>query len=159
MHPVTTETFCTAVGDHSLIESLLKQNGGSQLPYEAMLRFYKEEGGLLTGDQLAALLSSCIEQPISTVARWIVDRRLVLLSNGAQLLLPMFQFDLPRAGIRPEVEDAVRTMRDARDDWGIASWFASANAHLDGIAPARAIRRGAASLEHAARWARVRHAN
>jgi hypothetical protein len=158
MHPIATATSITASG-LPLIEDLLKRNDASQLPYEAMLRFYNREGGLFTGDQLATLLSDSIEQPISVVARWIVDRRVVCLSNGVQLLLPVFQFDLPRAAIRPEVEDAVRTMRDALDDWGIASWFASANAQLDGVAPAQAIRRGVASLDRAARWARVRHAN
>jgi hypothetical protein len=141
------------------IEHALRRPDGPHLPHETLLRFYNSEGGLVTGDQLAYLLGDTVEQPISTVARWIVSRRAICLFDGAHLLLPLFQFDPEGRRIRPAVEQAVRAMRDGMDDWAIASWFARPNAHLDARAPAQAIRQGASSVEDAARCAHAGFCN
>ena len=118
---------------------------------DGLLSFYGREGGVVTSDQLAFMLIDRVDEAISLVARWIGDRRLVCLDDGAQRLLPMFQFDLAQARIHPAVESAVTHLRSTMDDAAIASWFAMANVQLGHQAPAQAIRQGSASVDQAAR--------
>ena len=60
----------------------------------AMSRAYARSGGLASGDEIARRLRRREAQPLSTIARWIVDRRIVSLDWQSQMLIPLFQFDL-----------------------------------------------------------------
>jgi hypothetical protein len=77
------------------------------------------------------------EQPVSIIARWIVERLAVSFEWQSQTMLPMFQFDLPGLTLRPCVAEVVQELRDVFDGWDLALWFAESNAWLCGAAPGR----------------------
>lgn len=100
-----------------------------------MVRAYRATGGLANGDEVARLLRKRSEQPISMLARWIVDRSVVSIVWQSQTLLPLFQFDLADMSLRSGTSAVIRELVDAFDDWEIAHWFAQPNTWLDGAAP------------------------
>ena len=77
-------------------------------------------------------------QPLSLLARWIVDTLVVSVAWRGDYLLPAFQFDLAGATVRrPVFEILDGTLKDLE----LASWFALPNARLGGAAPVDAIGR------------------
>lgn len=100
-----------------------------------MEQAFRASGGLASGDELASRLRRCSEQPISMLARWIVDRRAVSFPWRSQTLLPLFQFDLATMSLRPAVIETVCELRGVFDDWDLAMWFARPNAWLSDFAP------------------------
>lgn len=107
---------------------------------DELLRRYDAAGGLTTGDHLAWLMSDCVEQAVSVVARWIVANRVVCLKTQGQLLLPWFQFDRTSMTLRPEVVAVVDALHEWLDDGGVASWFVTPHTELEGQWPLRALR-------------------
>jgi hypothetical protein len=108
-------------------------------------------GGVLTGDDLALALRSSIDQPVSRVAQWIAQRRVVNFVWQAQLLLPTFQFEPVSMRPRSTVGDVIAELADVYDDWDIAAWFARPNAWLADEAPARLIATDPCEVVRAAR--------
>lgn len=100
-----------------------------------MLTAYRPVGGVLSGDDLAAILRSHHPQPISVVARWLVRRSILSFGWRGQALIPLFQFE--RATMCPRVEAlaVIRELKDAFNDWELALWFATPNAWLDNACP------------------------
>lgn len=103
--------------------------------FHVMEQAFRATGGVVCGDDLATLVRSRSEQPVSIIARWIVERLAVSFEWQAQTMLPMFQFDLPGLTLRPRVAAVVQELRDVFDDWDLALWFAESNAWLCGAAP------------------------
>jgi hypothetical protein len=117
---------------------------------------FRTAGGVASGDQVAYLLRERIEQPVSVVARWIVGRNVVSYEWRSQAMLPLFQFDLPKATLRPTVADVIHELKDVYADWCLALWFVEPNLWLDGATPLQTIElRPHAVLEaaRADRWA------
>src|SRR6202008_3343774 len=54
---------------------------------------FQSRGGLATADEVALVIPRHSAQPISALARWIVDRDLVHFAWQGAPLLPLFQFD------------------------------------------------------------------
>jgi hypothetical protein len=106
------------------------------------LRTYAALGGVVTGDQLAAMLRLKEGQPVSVIARWIVNDEALSFQALSHTLLPLFQFDLERGVLRPGVREVLREWAGALDEWELADWFVRANALLAGRAPARALLEG-----------------
>lgn len=104
-----------------------------------MHRAFARSGGLAAGDEIARRLRRRAEQPLSTIARWIVDRRIVCIEWQSQTLIPLFQLDLHDISPKPEVAKVVNELRDVFDNWELALWFAQPNAWLDGACPVDAI--------------------
>ena len=101
--------------------------------FAAMESVYVRQGGLATGDAVARLLRG--PQPLSTLARWIVDRRIVSFSWQSRILVPLFQFEPTTLQPRPGVLDAVAELSPVLDDWALAAWFAEPNAWLGNRRP------------------------
>jgi len=101
----------------------------------AMSCGFQHHGGLATGDEVVRLMRRRSDQPISTLARWIVDRSVVHFAWQGATLLPLFQFDRNRMLLNPIVISVVRELRDAFDDWESALWFVTPNASTNGVAP------------------------
>jgi len=118
---------------------------------EMMQVIYGGFGGLVRTDTLESLLRCKTDQPISVIAKWIVRRTAVHLQWNAQTLFPMFQFDLERMTIRPEVAVAIGELSCVFDDWEVAHWFASANAWLSGRRPLEVVFADARAVRNAAR--------
>lgn len=116
-----------------------------------MERGFAASGGLVCGDELARRLRRYSGQPLSTVARWIVERRAVSLAWEAQTLLPMFQFDRADMTLRTSVTATIHELTDVFDAWHLALWFARPNTRLSGRLPADVIAVDGAAVLDAAR--------
>jgi hypothetical protein len=116
-----------------------------------MEQSFRPSGGLVSGDELVRHLRRHHEQPISTLARWIVERQVVSLSWQGQTLLPMFQFEPSDMGMNPAVAASVRELKDIFDDWDLALWFARPNIWLFDRAPVQLIVSDPLAVRNAAR--------
>jgi hypothetical protein len=119
--------------------------------WQSVLRRYQQFGGLAGGDEVASRLRGAVEQPISTLARWIVAREVLVLPCDSVLLLPLFQFDFRLGRVSPGVVAVLTELRSAFDDWDLASWFSTANVLLDGAAPMQGLEHHTAAVLKAAR--------
>jgi hypothetical protein len=120
----------------------------------AMSCGFQRHGGLATADEVVRLIRRRSDQPISVLARWIVDRDVVHFAWQGATLLPLFQFDRYRMLLNPIVLRVVRELRDAFDDWEIALWFVTPNASTNGVAPVDAFESNPSAALAAARTAR-----
>jgi hypothetical protein len=96
---------------------------------------YARHGGLVGANEAAWLLRRHAGQPISAIARWIGEHRVVSFTWQARLLVPLFQFTPCEMCLRPGVAEAARALAARCDDWAIALWFAQPNEALDERAP------------------------
>jgi hypothetical protein len=96
---------------------------------------FQLHGGLATADEVVRLMRPRTEQPISTMARWIVDRNVVHFAWRGATLLPLFQFDRGRMQPNAIVICVMQELRDIFDDWEIALWFVTPNACTNDVAP------------------------
>jgi len=121
----------------------------------SLMDSYGTHGGLSSHDEVVGAMRSYWRQPVSILARWIVDRRIVSFVWKSQILLPLFQFARPRMAPHQGVVDACTELNDVMDDEGLAGWFIQPNACLESAAPAdRAVAEPEAVIE-AARRARL----
>ena len=109
---------------------------------------FTTSGGLVSGDELAALLravapaagTAALSQPISRVARWIVSGAVVAFGGPRAWLLPLFQFDLSTGTVRPGVSALRADLQAVFDEIELALWFVTPNDWLGGARPALALR-------------------
>ena len=100
---------------------------------------YSALGDMATGSEVAELLRVTVRQPVSLLAHWIVDRRVIALSCGAGLLLPLFQFDFAAGCVRSGAAAVLSELAGAMTDDEVARWFAQPNTWLNGAVPARTL--------------------
>ena len=98
---------------------------------------FSASGGVATGTDVAERLRAKVDQPVSALARWIVDRQVVAISGGPTLLLPLFQFDFATGCVRSGVAPTLSELAEVMNDNEVACWFAQPNAWLHGAAPAQ----------------------
>lgn len=91
------------------------------------------------------------DQPISLLARWIVSRQVVTFAWHSDVLLPLFQFDFGRSGLRDGLRQVLVELSTTKSELDIAHWFARPNAWLTGSKPADAISTDANAVLRAAR--------
>jgi len=116
-------------------------------------------GGLVSGDELADLIREQalrdaqlqISQPVSLVARWIVSGMAISMDSPWGIVLPLFQFDLPRAALHPEVPMVCAELRGVLAGPEVALWFVTPNEWLQGERPALALRARLSEVRRAAR--------
>ena len=118
---------------------------------DALHEAYRESGGLLGGEEMAARLRAHADQPLSLLARWIVSGEVLSIDWRSQMLIPLFQFDPATMTIRPEVADLMAELSPAFDGWELAAWFVEPNAWLHGATPVQALGNDPAAALHAAR--------
>lgn len=114
-----------------------------------------ESGNVSTANLVAERLRYKLSQPVSLLARWIVDRQVIAFSCGGELLLPLFQFDFRRLCVRSGVSLAMSELGVAMTDDEIACWFALPNPRLNGVTPALAVLADMAAVMAAAREDRL----
>ena len=119
-----------------------------------MHEVYLRNGGLASGDSLAYRLRERCDQPISMLARWVVNRSVVAFEWRAALRIPLFQFSDDLTVLHPAVTAVMRELTDVLTDWEIAAWFASPNPWLLDQPPCEVIRHDPAEVIGAARAAR-----
>jgi hypothetical protein len=119
--------------------------------FVAMTRAFGQTGGISHGDDIARRLSEYAAQPISIVARWIVNREALAFAWNRQTLLPLFQFDPSSMTLRPGVSVILRELSDVFDSWGCALWFVQSNAWLADQLPVDLMETSAREVLDAAR--------
>jgi hypothetical protein len=118
---------------------------------EPLLEGFRQSGGLVAGDAVAAMLRPHCDQPLSTLARSILRRELVHVCWHTQVLVPLFQFDGREMSLRHGVRQVIEALAPAYDDWDIAAWFAEPSPWLNGQRPADVVGRDPAAVLEAAR--------
>ena len=118
---------------------------------QALAQRYRSSGGHIGCDDLMLLLDDRREQPISLLARWIVDRRVIHFQSEGQLVLPLFQFEFPGLNVLPAVAEAIAELGVCFDDGQMTEWFAMPNGWLQGASPAEAMALQPAAVLQAAR--------
>ena len=103
--------------------------------FATMTRAFARHGGLVDGDEAAWLLRRYARLPISALARWVVEGRVVSFAWEGRRLVPLFQFTPCEMTLRPGIAEAARALVAHGDAWAIARWFALPNDWLDGCAP------------------------
>jgi hypothetical protein len=96
---------------------------------------FQRHGGLATADEIVRLMRRRCGQPISMLARWIVNREVIHFEWQGVTLLPLFQFDRVDMVLNPIVIGVVRELRGSFDDWEIALWFVTPNANTNERTP------------------------
>lgn len=120
---------------------------------------FADTGGLVSGDELAdlirqqAMLDSRLQisQPVSLVARWIVSGMALSMDSPWGIVLPLFQFDLQRATLHPEVPMVCAELGGLREGAELALWFVTPNEWLEGLRPAQVLRSQLSEVRRAAR--------
>lgn len=119
--------------------------------YREMDQAFRASGGIAESGEVTALLRRRTDQPISVLARWIVDREVLNFRWRSRVMLPLFQFDLPTVTLRQPVVDVLWELAPALSDWEIALWFARRNPWLDNAPPVDAINVDQRAVYEAAR--------
>ncbi|MDP3251271.1 MAG: hypothetical protein Q8M77_05110 [Hydrogenophaga sp.] len=122
-------------------------------------RAFAETGGLVSGDDLAELIRHRCEendelsivQPVSLVARWIVSHSVVSIESPWGFMLPLFQFDVPRAAVHACMRPLLSDLRGVFEETELALWFVTPNDWLSGACPAQAMLGDLQSVRRAAR--------
>ncbi len=120
---------------------------------------FADTGGLVVGDELADLIRQqtrggeepLVSQPVSLVARWIVSGMALSMESPWGIVLPLFQFDLPRAALHPEVPMVCAEVGGKLNRTEMALWFVTPNEWLEGERPALALRTRLTDVRRAAR--------
>lgn len=120
---------------------------------------FADTGGLVSGDELADLIRQQalrnaqlqISQPVSLVARWIVSGMAVAMDSPWGIVLPLFQFDLERAILHPEVPMVRAELGGVLQGPELGLWFVTPNEWLEGERPALAMRSRLSEVRRAAR--------
>jgi hypothetical protein len=108
-------------------------------------------GGVVSIDVLTMMLRKRSDQPISLLARWLVNRDVISFKSNGQTLLPTFQFDWLTGAVRPGVLGVLAELRGAFDDDEIADWFVQPNSSLLGDSPVNLTDKDLAAVLEAAR--------
>jgi len=107
--------------------------------YSTVKAAFAPYGGLLSASEVVSRMRWGRLQPISTVARWIVTRKAVVVDWRGVTLLPMFQLDPGSLELRDECTEIVSELTESMDNWEIALWFATVHPELDGQRPVDAL--------------------
>jgi hypothetical protein len=117
----------------------------------SMQRAFSTHGGIASGDEIVRRLRLRADQPLSTLARWIVGRTIVHIEWQGNTLIPMFQFDLADMSVRATTARVLSELIGVFDDWDLALWFAQPNSWLHDMAPVDALESHPLEVVHAAR--------
>lgn len=117
--------------------------------YRNMENAFRATGGFASSEEMVFRLRRHTDQPISRLARWIVDRHVISIEWQGRTMLPLFQFDPGTLVPRTEVTAVIRELVPALSDWEITLWFAEPNVWLDEHTPAETILRDAAAVFNA----------
>lgn len=107
---------------------------GAPRPTE-VLHAFERSGGTWRGAEVEGMLRRRTAQPISLLARWIVDSLVISVPWRGDYLLPAFQFDVANATVRREVFQVLEALGGGVKDLELAAWFALPNDSLHGLAP------------------------
>ena len=120
---------------------------------------FADPGGMASGGELAQRLVRSASQAggasdgraSSLVARWILSRAVVTVLGPHGWMLPLFQFDLATATLKPSMAPVLSALHGVFDEAELALWFVSSNHWLEGDRPAMVMHKNLPGVLHAAR--------
>lgn len=151
--------FCSTVVDEVPAPQVLLPYGPSSCQWMVTASAFADTGGLISGDELADGIRQqclqdatlCVSEPVSLIAQWIVSRSVVSIESPWGYMLPVFQFDLPRATLHPGMPVVLAELRGVLEGAELALWFVTPNEWLHGERPALALRGRLQAVRQAAR--------
>jgi hypothetical protein len=119
--------------------------------YRELESAFRQRGGLVESETLTELLRTRMDQPISRLSRWIVDRDVLSLTWSSRMMVPLFQFDPFSLLPHPAVGEVTRELAPVLGDWSLALWLVRPHALLGCLAPVVAFQHHAPAVVDAAR--------
>ena len=117
----------------------------------AMLDACRDCGGLARTHEVIALSRRCGGPDAATLARWIVERKLISFEWQSQSWLPLFQFNRLDMTPQPELCQVLAELSAVYDAREMANWFVQPNPWLADRTPADALPFDVAAVLNAAR--------
>ncbi len=118
--------------------------------FVAMLRGYKESGGLGRGDEVAERFKAA-GHDVAWLARWIVERQVLSFEWRSELWLPWFQFNPADMSLRKEPQLIGTELTATFDAWHLSKWFIEPSCWLNNRRPVEVLRSDPNEVLHAAR--------
>ncbi|MDB5827577.1 MAG: hypothetical protein JWQ73_1797 [Variovorax sp.] len=122
-----------------------------------VMQAFRGCGGIFSGDAMAGHLGSYWAQPVSVLARWIVDRRVLHFPWRGTLMLPAFQFEPADGTICSEVTQVIGQLVNVLDGCELVKWFVRPHCLLRGDLPVRLMKANAPLVFEAARATHFAH--
>lgn len=122
--------------------------------FVAMLDLYRASGGIVRAEDLVMTMRSKGGPDISTLARWIVERKVICFEWEQEMWLPQFQFCTVNPWLREDISSILREIQTDVDPWDLALWFVRFNGWLDGRTPLDSINKDCGSVLNAAKATR-----
>lgn len=104
-----------------------------------LLAGFRRSGGLIRAHDVGGWLEGGAGHKAGTLGRWMAHNGVIHFDWQFWTWLPMFQFDTAAMAPRVAVGLALIELDGLFDNWGMAQWFASPNATLEGRNPAAAM--------------------
>jgi hypothetical protein len=101
-----------------------------------LLNAYRRSGGLAQAQEVAAMFQSRPDCKVTTLANWIVYRKVICFEWQSKMWLPLFQFDSLDMSPKPGLKQVLEELAPNYDHWALANWFAQPNAWLMQRTPA-----------------------
>ena len=125
--------------------------GHADHQFAGLLDSYRSSGGLARADELLALFSCRGGPDVGTLARWIVERKVLSFEWQSETWLPLFQFNRFDMTPQPQLATVLAELAWIYDPWELANWFVQPNASLAERTPADAVRADLSLVLRAAR--------
>ncbi|WP_291010714.1 hypothetical protein [Hydrogenophaga sp.] len=150
---------CPRPGPHPVDEVQTWHALPSSFQWLSTCAAFADSGGMASGDELAQRLVDSAShaggasglQATSQVARWILSRAVVTVLGPHGWMLPLFQFDLANAALKPSMAPVLSALHGVFDEAELALWFVSSNHWLEGDRPAMVMHKNLPGVLHAAR--------
>jgi hypothetical protein len=102
----------------------------------ALLEAFRATGGTAPGQIVGRLLEDHQVGQAISMAKLVDTGQACGFEWRGSLWMPMFQFDADDLALKAGVQDVRAELPSLWSGWQVATWFASANARLDGHRPA-----------------------
>jgi hypothetical protein len=97
---------------------------------DALLADFLGLEGVMSADDLVLIARVMMDQPLSHVARAIVEGRILTFTCRTRVFAPRFQFGARPLEVSPPVRDAMGELESVREGNDLAAWFVEPNCWL-----------------------------
>ncbi len=108
----------------------------SGLAFIALLEAFRATGGTAPGEIVARLLEEHHVGNAISLAKLVYTGQVFGFEWRGKRWIPMFQFDENDLALKVGAQRVLAALPSRWSQWRLASWFATANARLDGRSPA-----------------------
>jgi len=126
----------------------------SDAAFVALLDACRPSGGLARADELLARWRAAAHDgaaPTPRLAHWIAGGHALSFRWANAHWLPRFQFEWPRAHLRPGMAPVLAELQPLLEPWELAQWFTTPNGWLRQCTPAETLRSDWRAVRDAAR--------